>query len=174
MALSRGESRPSNESFEHRCHLSRLSATTGTLQPEKYSVFLIQSHPEGSLVANNCRRTRKKRTKRRSCTVRLFNSFVGQHPATSADRCRPGEIGRYTPDDVLLEIFDFCGEAPFSKKEIEAWQILVHVHRRWRSAVFRSPHRLDLQLVCTAKTPARDTLDVWPALPIFIRCHGES
>ena len=77
------------------------------------------------------------------------------------------------PDDVLLEIFDFCGEAPLSKKEIEAWQTLAHVCRRWRSVVFGSPHRLDLQLVCTEKTLARDTLEVWPALPIFIRCHGD-
>ena len=56
---------------------------------------------------------------------------------------------------------------------IEAWQSLVHVCRRWRSVVFGSPRRLNLRLVCTAKTPARDTLDVWPALPLVIRCNGD-
>ncbi len=31
------------------------------------------------------------------------------------------------------------------------------------------PRRLNLRLVCTPNTPARDTLDVWPALPLLIR-----
>ena len=71
------------------------------------------------------------------------------------------------PDDVLLAIFDFCRD----KYALEAWQTLVHVCRRWRSVVFGSPRRLGLQLVCTAQTPARGTLNVWPALPLFIRCY---
>ncbi len=75
------------------------------------------------------------------------------------------------PDDALLDIFDFCMDISLSlgyKTEIEAWQLLVHVCRRWRNVVFGSPHRLNLRLVCTPKTPARDTLDVWPALPLLI------
>ena len=40
--------------------------------------------------------------------------------------------------------------------------------RRWRSVVFQSPLRLNLQLFCTAKTRARDTLDNWPSLPLII------
>src|SRR6266446_148911 len=54
------------------------------------------------------------------------------------------------------------------KTKIEAWQSLVHVCRRWRNVVFGSRHRLNLRLVCKPKTPARDTLDVWPALPLLI------
>jgi hypothetical protein len=74
------------------------------------------------------------------------------------------------PDDVLLAIFDFCvDEDAFTKIEMEVWQSLVHVCRRWRSVVFESPRRLKLQLVCTTKTPARETLDVWPSLPLLIR-----
>jgi hypothetical protein len=76
------------------------------------------------------------------------------------------------PDDVLLEIFDFYVDMSLSyegKTEIEAWQSLVHVCRRWRRLVFRSPRRLNLRLLCTPKTPARDTLDVWPALPLIVR-----
>ena len=76
------------------------------------------------------------------------------------------------PDDVLLEIFDFYivpvdfhGE----KRKTEAWQTLVHVCRRWRYLVFGSSRLLDLQLFCTPQTPARDTLDVWPALPLITR-----
>ena len=77
-------------------------------------------------------------------------------------------------DNVLLDIFDFCAneDIGLTKKGIEAWQTLVHVCRRWRSVVFGSTHRLDLRLFFTAKTPARDTLDVWPALPLLIQCRG--
>jgi hypothetical protein len=76
-------------------------------------------------------------------------------------------------DDVLLAIFDFYVEAPdglflASKKEIEAWQRLVHVCRLWRNVVFGSPRRLNLRLACTYKTHVRNTLDVWPALPLII------
>ena len=55
------------------------------------------------------------------------------------------------------------------KKAMEAWQSLVHVCWRWRSVVFGSPRLLDLQLVCSSKTPARDTVEVWPALPLVIQ-----
>ena len=76
------------------------------------------------------------------------------------------------PDDVLLAIFDFFTiKSGLSKKNMEKWQSLVHVCRRWRNAVFESPRRLNLRLVCTDKTPARDTLDVWPPLLLHIRCY---
>ena len=74
------------------------------------------------------------------------------------------------PDEVLLGIFDICagknGGHKFSKRDVEAWQSLVHVCQRWRSVVFGSPRRLNLRLVFTNFTHARDTLDVWPALPL--------
>ena len=91
------------------------------------------------------------------------------------------------PDDVLLDVFDFYVKINLSspnigKREIEAWQSLVHVCRRWRNLVFGSPRRLNLQLQCNNNTPrrlnlqlqrnkytpAKDPLDVWPALPINI------
>src|SRR6266852_5269696 len=76
------------------------------------------------------------------------------------------------PDDVLLEIFDFYAMYPDDnddeKTEIEAWQSLVHVCRRWRNVVFGSPRRLNLQLCCSPETPIKDTLDVWPALPLIV------
>ena len=67
------------------------------------------------------------------------------------------------PDDVPLEIFDVLGITG-----MEAWQSLVHVCRRWRNLVFVSPRRLNLHLLCTLKTPVKDTLDVWPALPLIV------
>jgi hypothetical protein len=79
------------------------------------------------------------------------------------------------PDDVLLDIFDFFAEEFYIlKKDIERWQTLVHVCRRWRRLVFGSPRRLNLRLFCSDETPARGTLDVWPALPLFIECIGKA
>ena len=76
------------------------------------------------------------------------------------------------PDDVLLGIFDFFVEEERPLKvHVEVWQTLVHVCRRWRSLVFGSPRRLNLRLVCSGKTPARDTLGVWPAFPLSIECE---
>ena len=79
------------------------------------------------------------------------------------------------PDDVLLEIFDFYvnkDKDGYFKKEIEKWQRLVHVCHRWRSVVFGSSRRLNLRLVCTSDTPARDTLDILPFLPLLIAADG--
>ena len=76
-------------------------------------------------------------------------------------------------DDALLAIFDFCpGEGEGVKEETMAWQTLVHVCRRWRIIVFESSRRLRLQLVCTFGTPARKTLDAWPALPLVVLCYN--
>ena len=55
-----------------------------------------------------------------------------------------------------------------NKTEAETWQSLVHVCRRWRSLVLGSPRYLNLHLFCTSETPARDTLDIWPALPLIV------
>src|SRR5712675_2359159 len=48
------------------------------------------------------------------------------------------------------------------------WIALAHVCRRWRSLVFQSPRRLNLRLICTPKTRVRNTLDIWPPLPLVI------
>jgi hypothetical protein len=69
------------------------------------------------------------------------------------------------PDVALLEIFDFYEDEIW----IESWHTLVHVCGKWRSLVFGSPRRLKLRLYCTARTPVRETLDVWPLLPIVVR-----
>ena len=73
------------------------------------------------------------------------------------------------PDDVLLEIFDFFVREAY---RIEAWQTLVHVCWRWRRIVFGSPLCLNLRLLCSNSTPARDALDFWPALPLVIECYN--
>ena len=94
----------------------------------------------------------------------------------SADWC---DVGRekasrinILPDDVVLEIFYFYVNLYSlygGKTESEKWQSLVHVCRRWRSLVSQSPRRLNLRLYCSPQTPAKDKLDVWPALPLVIQ-----
>ena len=69
------------------------------------------------------------------------------------------------PDDVLLYVFDFYVA---QASEVEDWHTLVHVCRRWRHLVFESPRRLNLRIECTAETPVREKLDIWPPLPIVI------
>ena len=76
------------------------------------------------------------------------------------------------PDIVLLEIFDFYMDEELEDEDIEAWHTLVHVCRNWRNVVFGSPRRLNLRLCCTAETPVRQMLDVWPLLPIIIRVYS--
>ncbi len=74
------------------------------------------------------------------------------------------------PDDVLLQIFDFCvDQGQDTKEEVHAWQPLVRVCRQWRIIVFGSPRRLNLRLLCTPKRHAGTTLRIWPALPLLIQ-----
>ena len=72
------------------------------------------------------------------------------------------------PDDVLLEIINFSVPKNYYENHIVKWIRLAHVCRRWRRLIFQSPRRLNLRLVCTRSTPARDTLDIWPPLPLII------
>ena len=82
-------------------------------------------------------------------------------------------------DDELLVIFDFyviryqdlifrLRDTPYAKKEVEWWQSLVHVCRRWRCLIYGSPRRLDLQICFLAEPNPKGSLDVWPPLPILI------
>ncbi|KAI0288890.1 hypothetical protein BC826DRAFT_650569 [Russula brevipes] len=85
-------------------------------------------------------------------------------------REKPGDWGRQAtiailPDEVLLEIFDIY----VVNENIHRWYTLVHVCQRWRSVVFASTHRPNLQLRCTYKTPVEKMLDIWPAFPIIIK-----
>ena len=111
----------------------------------------------------------------------LCTGIISQLLADSMCVDRMLTIGNL-PDDNLLEIFNFYVVRyrdqdyrqlnEFSiKREIESWQSLVHVCRRWRGLVFASPRHLHLRLYCTTGTPARETLDVWPTLPLLI--HGD-
>ncbi|KAH9038017.1 hypothetical protein EDB83DRAFT_2677817 [Lactarius deliciosus] len=80
------------------------------------------------------------------------------------------------PDNVLLEVFDFClrdSTEVMVKFEVilytRQWQILVHVCQRWRRIIFDSPRRLDLHLCCSYRIPVRRNLGFWPlTLPLTV------
>jgi hypothetical protein len=74
------------------------------------------------------------------------------------------------PDVALLQIFDFYMDEVW----MGSWKILVHVCRKWRNIAFGSPRRLNLRLYCNVGTPVRDTLDVWPPLPIALCSRGHT
>ncbi|KAH9037999.1 hypothetical protein EDB83DRAFT_2524576 [Lactarius deliciosus] len=82
------------------------------------------------------------------------------------------------PDNVFLEIFDFCLRNPTTDRiriiqRTKEWQILVHVCQRWRRIIFASPHRLDLHLGCSYGTPVRQNLGFWPVtLPLTLDYGG--
>jgi hypothetical protein len=95
--------------------------------------------------------------------------FLTQYHATTTDG---RDVDRITidilPEDVLLEIFDFLVVEINAFGAENRWRTLVHVCRKWRNVIFGSPHRLNLRLVCSDKTPVKEMLDVWPPLPIIV------
>ena len=81
------------------------------------------------------------------------------------------------PDDVLLHIFHFDRLRYLDEESVVdddewhpswPWHRLVHVCRRWRSAIFVSPNFLHLRLVCGPRTRL-EHIGIWPPLPITIR-----
>jgi F-box-like len=113
--------------------------------------------------------------------VERYRYVLRVAPATMTYLCGPGQISpRVTigtlPDDVLLDIFDFCRKAenpylwpPWPPWPAQAWRTLTHVCQRWRYVVFASPNRLNLVLLCTERTHVREMLNLWPPLPIELR-----
>ncbi|KAH9164285.1 hypothetical protein EDB89DRAFT_440551 [Lactarius sanguifluus] len=102
---------------------------------------------------------------------------LGTAPSTTATSVDLGGTGKsyvyattidMLPDDVLLDIFDFCRVDEAYYPWTLRWARLAHVCRKWRQVIFASPRRLRLQLGCARRTPVRKYLDVWPAFPIDI------
>ena len=73
-------------------------------------------------------------------------------------------------EDNLLQIFDFHSDMSGHS----SWHALVYVCRRWRNIVFCSSRYLDLLLLCTPTTPVRESLHIWPPLPIVVDCELHS
>jgi hypothetical protein len=103
-------------------------------------------------------------------TQKILNKprLFAQLPATTTPLSDIGQDPiNMLSDDTLLEIFDFYVH---ETQGTNRWMTLVHVCQRWRNIIFGSPRGrgLNLQLVCTEKTPARRMLNAWPPLPIVI------
>ena len=130
-----------------------------------------------SIAENNADRWSDKEELTNQCRGTCFAGY----PATISDLLGR-DVGQVIsidmlPDDALLEILHFYVDEAWDEHENEleamwAWQSLVHVCRRWRSIVFGSPHRLNLRLICTPNTRARDMSDIWPALPLVVQDLG--
>ena len=124
------------------------------------SSTLIDDHFEGSLISLIKKHGSGKATNGGQCTYAL-----AQPPAPTDYWCDVAQMTvNMLPDNVLLEIFG----SYLVGARIEAWVPLVHVSRKWRRVVFGSPCHLNLRLECRARTPVRETLHVWPLLPIVI------
>ena len=119
--------------------------------------------------------------RRKSFVVHLAG-IISRRLLADSMRCTAGQAITIDdlPDEVLLATFDFY-VAKYSdmvlmhlstKRDVDSWQLLVHVCRRWRGLVFTSPRRLNLRLWCTPDSSARMSLNVWPALPLLIQAGG--
>ncbi|KAH9977541.1 hypothetical protein BJV74DRAFT_149979 [Russula compacta] len=77
------------------------------------------------------------------------------------------------PDYALSEIFHHYSWV-LERRRWWWWKNLTDVCRSWRHIIFASPDGLDLQLVCTHRTPTKMSLEnIWPPFPITISCYSE-
>ena len=128
----------------------------------------------------------------RTFSHKVRPSLPSYRPHRVLTLCDPDESDRDVttistlPDDVLLDVFDFCRmdedyaihcaiHCPQDRNSCRnlswdswEWHLLVHVCRRWRELVFTSPRRLNLRIPCTRRTLVGKNLGIWPALPIDV------
>jgi hypothetical protein len=116
----------------------------------------------------------RKRGRKFARSSGTFSSLYAALEAT-ADSRGSGTLDKHRttinslPDDVLLEIFDFCQIDSNTHLAFicpgSDWLRLVHICQRWRRIVLVSPRRLDLTLFCTYGTPVRKNLGFFATLP---------
>ena len=137
--------------------------------------ILMDGRSEGSVAIDNYARHWPGKNIHSQCRRMSFGQY---HTMTAEGWCDIGQpiASDMLPNVVLIEIFDLYADEDmgedvksFKKQRIEEWITLAQGCRRWRSAVFQSPHRLNLRLICTPKTPARDIMNIWPPLPLIIQ-----
>ena len=93
----------------------------------------------------------------------------------TGERNRPAVTIDILSDDNFQEIFAFCLRTVLDPywflhawEHMKAWQILVHVCRRWRHIIYASPLYFNLQLYCEWQTPFTK-LGRWPEFPLIVR-----
>ena len=113
-----------------------------------------------------------------SCARRRLGGggvFFAHHFGVTADAA-DRDLGLVTidvlPDNVLLDIFDFCLDrvqnAVLDRTMQLQWQRLARVCRGWKDVVSQSPRRLNLHVLCLEKTNVKAMVNAWPALPLII------
>lgn len=169
---------------------SLLTRLLTSVRPKKRKEGLLTVKDQAHRIKRRLttRRTLKKKPKNEP---RRHISSAGHH-AAAADWYDVGQMIKYMPPDdafprqrqvridmlpgdALLITFGFFLDDSDSESKatsMNGWHTLVHVCQKWRNVVFRSPHRLNLQLQCTPRTPAKRMLDIWPSLPIVIHHFG--
>ena len=102
----------------------------------------------------------------------MWNVHVGIHaaPKMAANWVSVEQVTiDILPDDVLLDIYNLYREDDPLPSRIMWWKPLVDVCKRWRHLIFASPQSLRLKLLCSPRTPVRESLDIWPPLPMVVR-----
>ena len=112
-----------------------------------FPTLLVSLSPsKGLLIANSCARRR----------LGGGGVFFAHHLGVTADAA-DRDLGLVTidvlPDNVLLDIFDFCLDrvqnAVLDRTMQLQWQRLARVCRGWKDVVSQSTRRLDLHVLCT-------------------------
>lgn len=100
--------------------------------------------------------------------------YISSLPRPSPNFHRTGNDSSINvlPDDVLLEVFDFCRLNSDLAWNHKGWYKLAHTCRQWRHIVFSSPSRLDLQLYCTYGAPVANMLGHSPQLHLIVDYGG--
>jgi hypothetical protein len=122
-------------------------------------------HPNRPVALNySCAR---RQTRKRISKMPLRCQPFTRRLATTAKSYHVGQVTiNMLPDEAVLEIFSFF---LYGNENRDGWHPLVHVCRKWRNVIFGSPRRLNLRLHCTARTPVKEMLDIWPPFPIVIK-----
>ena len=171
--LTKASCSPAQERVDHP-----VSPRTPPPLPATPTSFLTRPwssiRSKGSLMVNLVKNRGGRLTRWNDSIKRCQRTSLVQHSAIAIDKCDVGQGAiKMLPDDILLDIFYFyLNEAQPTFGVFEAWFTLVHVCRRWRNVVLASPRRLGLRLVCTARSPVTEKLDILPTLPIVISQYG--
>ncbi|KAI0253924.1 hypothetical protein BJV78DRAFT_1280654 [Lactifluus subvellereus] len=109
----------------------------------------------------------------RAATRALLSQRQGSHNHLEPS---PSATINILPEDVLLEIFDYCRKAFEQEPRYEwiwnsknGWFKLAHVCRKWRCVVLSSSSRLHVRLLFTSRRPPRAVmLTRLPPLPTVV------
>src|SRR6266702_1574931 len=101
-------------------------------------------------------------------TVSLFPSCYCVRQRSAAEQDYDSEDGTSILCTVSYPHYQWILRDDYTRCTVWKWHLLVRVCQRWRQIAFASPHRLNLQILCTYRTPVRKNLGIWSALSIVV------